>query len=111
MGLHVDYTLDISELPEDCIRDCCHPGPCDDDVAFWRKHLGLTVDRDNAIRCLKGYGAWEPEELAAWSDERLAETVLWLACGDFSSQLDWERDNPDADPMDSDCGSSCFCLE
>jgi hypothetical protein len=111
MSLHVSYDLDISQLPQECIDDCSAQGSVDEAVAYWRDKLSFTVDRDRTVSCLKGYGAWEDEELAASTDEELADRVLWLACGNFSEQQSWESDNPDKDPCDSDYGSSVFVLE
>ena len=28
-------------------------------IDYWLDKLDFTVDRDKAIRCLKGYGAWD----------------------------------------------------
>ena len=81
------------DVPELAILDCSHPGDCAEDVAFWRKRLSFTVPAELARKTLKGYGAWSAEELAAKSDTQLAETVLWIACGNF-------RD-----------GETVFCLE
>lgn len=101
--LHVERELLIEDIPQECIEDCTWPG-CDAAPAcqHWREVLGLTVDRENAIRCLEGYGAWEREELEASKDEDLAEKVLWLACGAFS---EWDGTE------DSSSGSDIFVLE
>lgn len=108
MALHVDYTLDIDQLPRECIADCSAPGPADEAVTAWRKRLGFTVDRDGAIRYLQGTGAWELDELQQADSDTLAERILWLACGDFRDYLsEVERGRGDA----PHCGSSFFCLE
>ena len=77
------------EIPADCVADCHHSGQCDTDVEHWRAKLDFTVPRQLAISFLREYGAWDTEELAGFSDTRLAETVLWLACGDIANQGDW----------------------
>lgn len=82
-ALHVDYELYATDLPQDCIEECSASGPVDGAVSYWRERLGFTVDRERAIACLRGYGAWDDSELAADSDETLAERILWLACGNF----------------------------
>lgn len=82
-GLHVDYTLDKDELPEDCIYECSAQGNVEEAVEHWRKQLNFTVDRDKAIACLAGYGSWEPEELAEMDDDDIANKILWLACSTF----------------------------
>lgn len=109
MALHVDYCLDMDQLPADCIADCSRPGSVDEAVSHWREALGFTVDRDRALRCLKGYGAWD--DLAEDSDEVLAERVLWLACGDFSEFQTWRERNPGRPPEEANTGSTVFCLE
>lgn len=81
--IHVDYMLTIDQLPADCIHDCSAQGSVDEAVAYWLRKLEFTVDRDKTLRCLKGYGAWEWEELQAEDDDTLARRVLWLACCTF----------------------------
>jgi len=81
------------ELPEEAIAECSAQGQCDEAVSYWRKKLAFTVSREYAISGLRRYGAWSQEELQAKSDEDLAETILWIACGSFSD------------------GETLFCLE
>ncbi len=96
----ITYEFLISDIPQECIEDCSGPGSVDAAVNYWRKELNFQVDRKNALNCLDGYGAWD--DLDTWDDNRLAETVLWLACGDFSA---WDGTE------DSACGSDLFVLE
>ncbi len=96
------YEIYISDLPLECIQDCSAPGPADELVKFWRNALDFMVPINEARKCLAGYGAWTPEELAAKNEIEIAEIILWLACGDFS-----EWDGTDESP----CGSDIFCLE
>lgn len=100
--MHVTYDLSIDDLPRECIEDCSAPGPVDEAVAYWRERLEFTVDRERAIRCLEGYGAWERAQLEADTPETLAERVLWLACCAFN---EW-----DGTP-ESSSGSDIFVLE
>lgn len=89
------------QVAQECIEDCGRgPGAKDAAVDHWRRELSFTVDRTRAIRCLKGYGAWTAEELAADSDDTLAERCLWLACSNFAEF----QVSPDA-------GSDIFVLE
>ena len=76
-------------LPEDCVSDCSHAGACDDDVAYWRERLDFTVPRDRAIAYLREFGAWTREELAAKTDDELAEIILWSACCDIRESGEW----------------------
>lgn len=111
MSIHVDYDLDISEVPAECIRDCSSSGDVSDAVSYWREELDFSVNRENAIACLSGYGAWEDDELAAMTDDDIAERILWIACCNFSEQRHWEAENPGQPPENSSSGTSCFVLE
>ncbi len=99
MPLHVDYVLSIEDLPQECIDDCSGQGSVDDAVGYWIDKLGFTVDAERARRCLKGYGAWDSDELA--DEDQNTRRVLWLACGTFSDfQASGDRE-----------GSEIFVLE
>ncbi len=108
--LHVVSILYIDQLPEECIHECSGPGDNSQAVAYWRAELGFTVDRTNAVNCLRGYG-YEPDRVEVFSNEQLAEHVLWLACADFSEYLRWREDNPEALDGECPCGSDIFSLE
>ncbi len=84
-----EYGWLIKPLPPEAIHDCHHQGACDEDVTAWRKELNFTVPRERAIAWLAEFGAWDDEELAVFTDERLAETVLGLAAGDIQEQGEW----------------------
>lgn len=117
MSKHVTDVLFITELPRECIADCSQSGDCSPAAHAWRERLGFTVDRERATKCLRGYGAWDDAELAAKSDDEIAQTVLWLACGDFSEFITHcEREGIDpfgerADSFDPPSGSDIFVLE
>jgi hypothetical protein len=81
------YLLGV--LPVDCIADCAHAGPCDADVKYWRERLKFEVPRDRATAYIREFGAWTAEELAAKTDEELAEVVLWLACCETRESGEW----------------------
>jgi len=99
--LHVKSEIMIDQLSAECIRDCTQPGQAADaPVQHWRELLDFTVDRDNAIKCLSGYGAWE--NLDQETDNDLAERILWLTCCNFA-EYDGTEDSP--------CGSDIFILE
>ena len=111
MSLHVSYSLDIEELPRECIQDCSSSGDVSEVVTDWRKKLGFTVDRDKAIQCLEGYGAWEREEMEKETNETIAERILWLASGNFREFLVWKERNPEKTDENAGCGSTVFVLE
>jgi len=103
MPIHVDRELMIEQIPTECIEDCSRGGvDAAPAVQHWRQTLGFTVDRERAIECLTGYGAWARVDLEATSDEDLADKILWLACGSFQ---EWDGTE------DSPCGSDIFYLE
>lgn len=106
----VTDSLDISELPKDCIIDCSAPGPADDAVEYWRKELDFHVDPERARKYIVSTGGWDPEETAEMDEAQLAGIILYLACNDFNEQLTWEEDNPEKAPEDSSCGCSYFCM-
>jgi hypothetical protein len=114
-------SLSIRDIPRECIEDCSHSGSCDYDVAMWLqrepvKTLIEALDSD-AMRCaLKGYGAWEPDELA--DDDANRARILWLACVDFSEYIlhcEIEGIDPFAETVPEDfhpsSGSDIFVLE
>ena len=118
MGLHVNYDLAIQQLPRECVEDCSRPGPADAAVQHWREVLGFTVDRERATACILGYGAWDADDLAAKSDEDIADIVLWLACGNFSEYAveaadagfdPYAVERPEA--FEPNCGCDIFVLE
>ena len=77
-------------IPNQAVADCTGPGPTDEAVAYWQNYLGFNVPRNLAIPYLTELGAWDRDELNAWDDTRIAQTVLWVACGDIKeSQEDW----------------------
>ena len=79
----------LGTLPADCIIDCSHSGPCDEDVKHWRERLEFQLPRDRATAYILEFVAWTAEELAAKSHEELAEVVLWLACCQIRETGKW----------------------
>jgi hypothetical protein len=79
----------LGTLPADCIADCSHAGPCDEDVKHWRERLQFQVPRERAIAYIREFGAWTAEELADKTDDELAKVVLWLACCHLRESGEW----------------------
>lgn len=77
----------LGEIPEECVRDCTHPGPADADVAHWIIELGFRVPMHLARRYLKGFGAWD--DLFEADQFTLASRCLWIACGDIKESGEW----------------------
>jgi len=48
-----------------------------------RPLLTNDADRDDARQWLKGFGAWEPAEIAAWSDNELNALIVQFVAGDI----------------------------
>ena len=67
------------ELPSECVRDCSHSGPCDDEVAQWASRVPRpgNIDPGTLARELRGYGAWDAEELE--DDEANWRRIIWIA--------------------------------
>lgn len=120
MAIHVAYTLNITDLPQDCILDCSASGSVDEAISYWREKLGFTVDRSRAIDYLVATGGWEREELVGVLpdfDNTLAERCLWCACGEFRGYMDEcekagvNPREPRPDGFEPNCGSDLFVLE
>ncbi len=91
---HFTHVIDVNDIPREAIEDCTVGGQdASDPVTHWVATLDFTVDRDAAIKCLRGYGAWDQAELDDMDDTDIAERVFWLACGTFNE------------------GDDIFCLE
>jgi hypothetical protein len=73
------------QLPEDCVIDCSHQGPCDEDVEFWRGKIDLShISDDNLAAELQEYGAWDAEEL---EDRKANEIrIIWIAAGNIREE-------------------------
>ena len=71
------------KIPEECVKDCTHMGPCDADVKYWREKLNFEVPRQLAILYIKDIGAYEEEETEEMTHEELAEYILWCVCFDI----------------------------
>ena len=93
--------FEISEFPEEAIRDCSAGGQdATEAVDYWIDRLDFTAPADEVRKCLKGYGAWDADELA--DDEANLRRIFWSMMCDFS---EW-----DGTP-ESPCGSDIFVLE
>lgn len=82
--MHIDYLIEKTDLPIECIQACSQSGQVYEYVHYWCQKLDLSVNTSAAKRCLKGYGAWTQEELDRLTNEEIAEKILWLACGNFA---------------------------
>jgi hypothetical protein len=75
-------------IPQECIKECTQPGQdASIPVSFWVRKLGFSVPRQLAEKYLEEFGAWD--DLQTASDTKLAERVLWIACGDIDEDGGW----------------------
>lgn len=73
-------------IPGEAIAECSHPGPCDNDVAFWREKVDLSNVPADALRDeLREYGAWDADELS--DDDANRSRILWIACGNIADEI------------------------
>ena len=86
------FTLDI---PQSCVDDCSHQGPCDADVAHWAPRVTRPASiTPEALRAeLKTYGAWDAEQLS--DDDANWARLLWLAAGALWDDDDMRRKGGD----------------
>lgn len=68
----------IQAPPAECVRDCSAQGRVDEAVAYWTGKLKLTAPPWLLRKHLKGYGAWEPDELC--DHEQNLRRLLWIWC-------------------------------
>ena len=74
------------EIPESSVLDCTHPGPCDEDVAYWVDRVNWQqVDADEIRAELAEYGAWDDEELA--DEDANRRRILWIAAGNIADDV------------------------
>ena len=83
-----DHGYLIKDIPQEAINDCSGQGAADEAVKYWVKALNFNVPREQAIQYLKGFGAWDRNELNKWTNIELAERVLWIACGSLKDEAD-----------------------
>lgn len=66
-----------------------HSGSCDDDINGLLsipsiKRQFKKIDPESIRSQLRGYGAWDEEELK--DDKRNQARILWIACGDIREE-------------------------
>lgn len=71
-------------MPDACVSECSHPGPCDEDVARWAHTLADVLDEidpDDIREELYNYGAWGKKDLNNGKENR--KRILWIAAGNI----------------------------
>jgi hypothetical protein len=74
-----DWILDAAEIDPALLQDlldCGGPGDASGAVAYVRQTYQVTGDEKTCAAYLKGYGAWEPEELA--DHDANLDRLVWL---------------------------------
>lgn len=74
-----DLIIDAETLTPDlfeALTDCGGPGRADEAVAYVRSRFAVTGDEGDCRGYLKGYGAWDDDELSD-HDENL-DRLVWL---------------------------------
>ncbi len=79
-NLWFDGRYSRRQLPGECIEDCSRSGPADQAVKYWLERLQFDGPAWLIREHLKGYGAWEPTELADHK-QNLAR-LLWIWAND-----------------------------
>ncbi len=66
------------------VIDCSHSGQCDEDVAYWQTRIvrPASCTKEKLAMELKGYGAWNSEELA--DDEANWRRIIWIGASNIS---------------------------
>ena len=78
----------IGTLPEECILDCSTPGQdAIESVEYWIKCLGFNAPEDYTREYLKGYGAWDNEELS--DHDANLKRLLWIMCGNLREDREY----------------------
>ena len=74
-----DLLICAGDLPPELLanlQDCGRPGPADSAVARVRASYQIEGDESDCRAYLKGYGAWDDEELA--DHEANLDRLVWL---------------------------------
>ncbi len=71
-------------IPDEAIDQCSHQGDCGADVESWVGSVTWHATRDELIKHLDGYGAWD--DLDSATEQTLYERTLWTACCDIREE-------------------------
>ena len=70
-------------IPEEAISACTQPGrDASDDVNAWVEELSFDAPDDLMREYLRGFGAWDDDELASHDDN--VRRLFWVICGDMN---------------------------
>lgn len=75
---------DLSPELRAALIDCAAPGDASESVAFVRSQFAISGDKSACRAFLRGYGAWNDDELS--EHEKNLNRLVWLAGCDLSEQ-------------------------
>ena len=81
---YAEFNRFCVKMPVDAVRDCHHQGSCDEDVEHWEKVIKIKASADDIREELRGYGAWNDNELS--DDRQNRRRILWLAAGNIQEE-------------------------
>lgn len=71
---------DVTPEVREYVEGCCPPGmDAEPFIAEAMARVGVTGDTEDCKAYLRGYGAWDEEELASHEDNLMR--LLWLTAG------------------------------
>jgi hypothetical protein len=82
-----DFAVSASELSDNlraALMDCGAPGDAQEAVDYVREAFTISGNPEACAAYLKGYGAWDAEELA--DHDRNLDRLVWLAGCDLREQ-------------------------
>lgn len=92
-----DYSASVAEIGENAGR-ATWQAACNDSAEFM---LLDTDEKREAMRDhVRGFGAWDADEIAAWSDLELNALFLQMVAGDMR-EADLDTDAPDWDAYEA----------
>lgn len=100
--MHITDYIAISDLPEECIKECSKGGRrADPYVEKWLEKLNITFESKTARKYIKFMGIDGTDKM---DDHTLNMYALWIVTGFFSDYLFDKEQDPNGDP-DNYCGS------
>lgn len=97
----MDYSASVAEIGQDAARSTWQAA-CDDSSDY--PMLDTEEKREEFRRYVKGFGAWEEEEIRSWTDEELNALLIQMIAGDIR-EGDLDSDNPDWEKYEKDSES------
>jgi hypothetical protein len=96
----MDYSASVAEIGQDAARSTWNAAIEDSDDYLM---LDSEEKREEFRQYVKGFGAWEENEIRAWSDKELNALLIQMISGDIREASldcedpDWEQYEKDAE--------------